>query len=70
MSTDSQFWGFCTVCKISLPMMFQEPPWVPSSMVIGWSVLTLMLENEIRAYQSFVSVRNITGRGYVSDKLI
>ena len=33
MNTDSRFWGFCTVCKISLPTTFRELLWIPSSMV-------------------------------------
>ena len=33
--TDSRFWGFGTVCRISMPTAFREPLWVPSSMVIG-----------------------------------
>ena len=35
---DSRFWGFCAVCKISLPTTFRKPLWVLSEMVIGWSV--------------------------------
>jgi hypothetical protein len=27
--TCSRLWGFCTVCKISLPTTFREPLWVP-----------------------------------------
>ena len=36
MNTDSRFWGFSTVCRISLPTTFREPLWVSSSMVNLW----------------------------------
>ena len=34
MNTDFWFWGFCMVCKVSVPTTFREPLWFPSSMVI------------------------------------
>ena len=34
MKCNTDVW-FCTVCKITFPMTFQEPLWVPSSVVIS-----------------------------------
>jgi hypothetical protein len=32
------FWGFCTVCKINFPTTFREPLWIPSLMVISYTL--------------------------------
>jgi hypothetical protein len=52
MNTDFWFWGFCTVCKVYFLTSFLDPLWVPSLMVICWSVSEHPLRPYIRRHST------------------